>query len=61
MGKALLALAARLAAADEVRVYNWTDYIDPAVLRQFEQETGTRVIYDTYDSNEVLEAKLLAG
>jgi len=45
----------------EVRVYNWTDYIDPAVLERFTRESGIRVIYDTYDSNEILEAKLLAG
>jgi len=63
-GAALVAgcvVAAGVAAAAEVRVYNWTDYIDPAVLAEFERESGHRVIYDTYDSNEVLEAKLLAG
>ncbi|MCC7427053.1 MAG: polyamine ABC transporter substrate-binding protein [Alphaproteobacteria bacterium] len=59
----LLLLTAGLATAQtrEVRVYNWTDYIDPAVLEQFTRETGIRVVYDTYDSNEILEAKLLAG
>ena len=44
-----------------VNFYNWSDYIDPAVLKQFERETGIRVRYDVYDSNDVLEAKLLAG
>lgn len=44
-----------------VNVYNWTDYIDPAVLRAFTAETGIRVQYDVYDSLETLEAKLLTG
>ncbi|WP_299968584.1 polyamine ABC transporter substrate-binding protein [uncultured Roseobacter sp.] len=47
--------------ADEVRVYNWSDYIDEALLEKFEQETGIELIYDVFDSNEVLETKLLAG
>ena len=45
----------------ELRVYNWTDYIAPGTVARFEQETGIRVIYDVFDSNEVLEAKLLSG
>jgi putrescine transport system substrate-binding protein len=44
-----------------VHVYNWSDYIDPKVLSDFTRETGIRVVYDTYDSNETLETKLLAG
>jgi putrescine transport system substrate-binding protein len=44
-----------------VNVYNWTDYIDPAVLEKFTAETGIRVNYDVYDSNELLESKLLTG
>lgn len=44
-----------------VNVYNWSDYIDTRVLDDFTRETGIKVIYDTYDSNETLEAKLLAG
>ena len=47
--------------ADEVRVYNWSDYIDEALLEKFEQETGLELIYDVFDSNEVLETKMLAG
>ena len=47
--------------AEEVRVYNWSDYIDQSVINQFEDETGIDVIYDVFDSNEVLEGKLLAG
>lgn len=44
-----------------VNVYNWSDYVDPAVLEAFTTETGIRVVYDTYDTNEILETKLLAG
>ena len=57
---AALALASA-AAAEEVRVYNWSDYIDEALLAKFEAETGIKLIYDVFDSNEVLETKLLAG
>jgi len=54
-------LAATLAVGEEVRVYNWSDYIDEALLEKFEQETGYELIYDVFDSNEVLETKMLAG
>ena len=40
---------------------NWSDYIDPGVLEDFTRETGIKVVYDTYDSNEMLESHLLAG
>ena len=52
------------AGADEekvVNVYNWSDYIDPSVIADFEKEFGIKVNYDVFDSNEVLETKLLAG
>jgi putrescine transport system substrate-binding protein len=49
------------AFADEVRVYNWSDYIDEELLTKFEEETGIDLIYDVFDSNEVLETKMLAG
>ncbi|HGG04449.1 MAG TPA: polyamine ABC transporter substrate-binding protein [Aliiroseovarius sp.] len=58
---AMLALGAGAAWAEEVRVYNWSDYIDEDLLAKFEQETGYDLIYDVFDSNEVLETKLLAG
>lgn len=48
-------------AAEEVRVYNWSDYIAEDTLAKFTEETGIKVIYDVYDSNEVLEAALLSG
>jgi len=44
-----------------VNVYNWSDYIDPTVIGDFTKATGIAVRYDTFDSNDVLEAKLLAG
>jgi putrescine transport system substrate-binding protein len=49
-------------AQDNVlHVYNWSDYIAEDTVAKFEAETGIDVVYDVYDSNEVLEAKLLAG
>jgi len=44
-----------------VNFYNWSDYIDPTVLDAFTKSTGIKVRYDTFDSNDTLEAKLLAG
>jgi putrescine transport system substrate-binding protein len=44
-----------------LNIYNWSDYIAEDTIRNFEQETGIKVRYDVFDSNEVLEAKLLAG
>lgn len=44
-----------------VNVYNWSDYIDDSILEDFTKETGIKVVYDVYDSNEILETKLLAG
>jgi putrescine transport system substrate-binding protein len=54
-------VAASALSAEEVRVYNWSDYIDESLLEKFEAETGIKLIYDVFDSNEVLETKLLAG
>ena len=44
-----------------VNVYNWSDYVEPTVLDAFTKESGIRVRYDTFDSNDTLETKLLAG
>jgi putrescine transport system substrate-binding protein len=44
-----------------VNVYNWSDYIAPSVMEEFTRETGIKVRYDTFDSNDILETKLLAG
>ena len=49
------------ALADEVRVYNWSDFIVEELLSKFEEETGLELVYDVFDSNEVLETKMLAG
>ncbi len=59
---AALLIGAGPAAADGVvNVYNWSDYIDESVLAEFTEETGIDVRYDVFDSNELVEAKLLAG
>jgi putrescine transport system substrate-binding protein len=65
---ALAVLAVAVAVADApaqrerfVNVYNWSDYVEPTVLEAFTKETGIRVRYDTFDSNDTLETKLLAG
>ena len=44
-----------------VNVYNWSDYVEPTVIEAFTKETGIKVRYDTFDANETLETKLLAG
>lgn len=52
------------AAAEEekiLNIYNWSDYIDPEIIPMFEKETGIKVVYDVFDSNEVLDAKILSG
>jgi putrescine transport system substrate-binding protein len=48
-------------AQETLNVYNWSDYIAEDTIANFEAETGIKVTYDMYDSNEVLEAKMLAG
>jgi len=59
---ALICPLSASAAGDQVlHVYNWSDYIAEDTLAKFEKETGIKVTYDVFDSNEVLEAKLLAG
>lgn len=58
---ATLALGAVMAQAEEVHVYNWSDYIDEELLSKFEEETGIKLVYDVFDSNELLETKMLAG
>ncbi|NQV99571.1 MAG: extracellular solute-binding protein [Rhodospirillales bacterium] len=52
-----------LAAAEEklLNVFNWSDYIASDTLDRFTAETGIKVNYDVYDSNEMVEAKLMAG
>ena len=59
----LLALLAPAARAQQriVNFYNWSNYIAPGVLEDFTRETGIKVVYDTFDANETLETRLLAG
>jgi putrescine transport system substrate-binding protein len=57
----LSAVASAPAKERAVNFYNWSDYIAPTVLDEFTKETGIKVRYDTFDSNDTLEAKLLAG
>jgi putrescine transport system substrate-binding protein len=49
------------AQSQELRIYNWSDYIDPEILTDFTEETGIKVVYDTFDSNEVAETRVLTG
>lgn len=57
-----LTLAGTAQAADrELKVYNWFDYITPQTLTQFKQDSGIKLTYDIFDTNEALEAKLLTG
>src|SRR6478735_4353599 len=61
---ALIASAVSSAAQNKeriVNIYNWSDYIDPAVIEDFTKATGIKVRYDTFDSNDTLETKLLTG
>src|SRR5438477_260793 len=66
----VVALAAGLGAAllppaqaeqRTVNFYNWSNYMAPGVLEDFTKETGIKVVYDTFDANETLETRLLAG
>ena len=60
-GALLLAGAARAADPKVLNIYNWSDYIAEDTIKNFEKETGIKVRYDTYDNNEILHAKLVAG
>src|SRR5271168_2158698 len=59
----LAAAAGANGAAEEKRlyIYNWTDFIGPDTIAQFEKLTGIKVTYDVYDAEETMEARLLAG
>ena len=60
---ALLGAAGLAHAADPkvLNIYNWSDYIADDTIKNFEKETGIKVNYDNYDTNEILQAKLVAG
>jgi putrescine transport system substrate-binding protein len=66
----VIAVAATVAALSQpsakaegrtVNFYNWSNYMAPGVLEDFTKETGIKVVYDTFDANETLETRLLAG
>lgn len=61
IGCVTLMLAPARAEQRSVNFYNWSNYIAPGVLDDFTRETGIKVIYDTFDGNETLETRLLAG
>ena len=49
------------AGSDTVTIYNWGEYIDPDLIAQFEDESGYRVVYETFDSNEAMMTKIEQG
>jgi putrescine transport system substrate-binding protein len=61
LGAALLLSAPANAQERVVNFYNWSNYMAPDVLENFTRETGIKVVYDTFDANETLETRLLAG
>ena len=58
---AAMGLSSARAAERVVNFYNWSSYMAPGVLEDFTKETGIKVVYDTFDANETLETRLLAG
>ena len=56
-----LLTAGALAQEKGANFYNWSDYLDDSIIDDFTKETGIKVVYDVFDSNEILETKLLAG
>ncbi len=57
----LASISGSIAQERVVNVFNWSDYIDQSIVEEFTKETGIKVVYDVFDSNEILETKLLAG
>ena len=49
------------ATSNSLVVYNWGEYIDPDVLDEFEEETGISIIYDEFETNEIMYPKVEAG
>lgn len=56
-----LAISGTAVADEQVHIYNWSDYIAPDTVEKFEKATGIDATYDVFDSNEKLEALMLAG
>lgn len=49
------------AGSDTLTIYNWGDYIDPELITRFEEETGIKIVYQTFDSNEAMMTKIKQG
>ncbi|MFM2346894.1 MAG: hypothetical protein RL654_1647, partial [Pseudomonadota bacterium] len=58
---ALCTTGAQAQESKVLNIYNWADYIAEDTIKNFEKETGIKVRYDNFDSNEALHAKLIAG
>ena len=61
LAASVMALSIGTASADDgktIYFYNWTEYVPPGLLEQFTKETGIKVIYSTYESNESMYTKL---
>jgi putrescine transport system substrate-binding protein len=56
-----LLLTAAPAGADELHLYSWSDYFGASLISTFTKESGTKVVYDVFDSNDIVETKLLTG
>ena len=61
LSAAVVTATSAVSAEESLHIYNWSDYIAEDTIANFQAATGIQVTYDVYDSNEVLEAKLLAG
>ncbi|MEO1191581.1 MAG: extracellular solute-binding protein [Pseudomonadota bacterium] len=61
IGVAALALAGAAQADEELHIYNWGNYTNPALIEKFEEKYGVKVTIDDYDSNETMLAKVRAG
>src|SRR3984957_10229046 len=59
--QASTAAAAAAASENVLNIYNWSDFIGPSIISDFEKESGIKVHYDVYESNEMMEVKLLSG
>jgi putrescine transport system substrate-binding protein len=57
----LAVLTATPAVADELKIFNWAEYIGPNTIPNFQKETNVKVTYDTFDSLETMETRILAG
>src|SRR5450755_4472309 len=58
---AVVTFGARAAEEKRLFIYNWADYIGKNTIAYFEKRTGIKVVYDLYDAEETMEARLMAG